>query len=660
MRKLHFLKPILWFFSIGLLITTMSRFCLFLWFYPRISETKDFWLLFPIGLRMDVLLLSHLAVLPTLLILLLPNRMLLKIEGFIRYFLLAFLLLTLFMELATPSFLIQYDTRPNRLFIEYLIYPKEVFSMLFKGFLGVLVLAIGVLVTIGYFLLKKSKNWFSVESGSSYGFKLLVFPLVAFLLFFGARSSLTSIRPINASDAIFSKDQFTNSIALNSLYTVGYALYSLKHEEDMIKMYGKLPVEEALERVRKYMVVDSDGFSDPEIPTLHRNGSPGNSGKPLNLVIILEESIGAEYVGSLGGLPLTPNFDALTHEGLFFRNLYATGTRSVRGIEAVLTGFLPTPSTSVVKLGKAQRDFFSLAEILRRNGYSTSFLYGGSANFDNMASFFNGNGFEEIIDERDFKETDYVYKGTWGVCDESLFKKGNELFKSYGEKPFFALMFSSSNHEPFEFPDGKITLYDPEKATVNNAIKYADYAIGEFFKMAKKEDYYKNTVFLVIADHNTRTWGSELIPVNKFHIPALVIGPGIQEDVVYEKLCSQIDIPPTLLDLIGIDAETPMVGRDLLKLPDTVPGRAIMQFHTTNAFRSGNDLIVLQPHKEAVQFKVGPGDQLSASDELDTELAKDALSHVITASYLYNSKKYTLPKESKSDMAHSDLVVPKE
>ncbi len=517
--------------------------------------------------------------------------------------------------------------------------------MLFKGFLGVMVLAIGVLITLGYFLVKRSKGLLSVQSGSSYGFKLLILPLVVFLLFFGARSSLTSIRPINASDAIFSKDQFTNSIALNSLYTVGYAVYSLKHEEDMIKMYGKLPVEEALGRVRKYMITDAGGFSDPEIPTLHRNGSKIKNEKPLNLVIILEESIGAEYVGSLGGLPLTPNFDALTHEGLFFTNLYATGTRSVRGIEAVLTGFLPTPSTSVVKLGKAQSGFFCLAEELRRNGYRTSFLYGGSANFDNMASFFNGNGFEEVIDERDFGETDYVFKGTWGVCDESLFKKGNQLFKTYDEKPFFALMFSSSNHEPFEFPDGKISLYDPEKATVNNAIKYADYAIGEFFKMAKKEDYYKNTVFLIIADHNTRTWGSELVPVNKFHIPALVIGPGIEGGKVYDKLCSQIDIPPTILDLIGLDDETPMVGRDLLQLPDTVPGRALMQFHSTNAFRSGDDLIVLQPDKEALQFKVGPGDDLIQADTVDAELAKDALSHVITASYLYNSKKYRLPEE---------------
>ncbi len=643
MKKFLLLKPIFWFFIIGIGITTISRLLLLLIFTSRVTIVENYWLLFPIGLRIDVILLSYIALLPTLLILLLPDSIVRRIGGFIRSYLVLFLLLLLFMELATPSFLMQYDTRPNRLFIEYLIYPKEVFTMLLKGFVEILVVAIIALLIIGYFLIIKSRKLFKLQNASSYLFKLLLFPIVAFLLFFGARSSLTSKRPINASDAVFSNDQFTNSLALNSLYTVGFALYSLKNEENMIKMYGKLPVEESLQRVKKYMTANSKDFDNEEIPLLHLQKSTHKREKPYNLVVFLQESIGAEYVGVLGGLPLTPNFDELSKEGMLFTNIYATGTRSVRGIEAVTTGFLPTPSTSVVKLGKSQNNFFSLAEVLKRKGYATSFIYGGSANFDNMASFFNGNGFDEIIDERDFKKDDYDFKGTWGVSDESLVKKGNNLYKSYGDKPFFSLMFSSSNHEPFEFPDGKITLYDEKKNTVNNAIKYADYAIGEFFKIAKTQNYFDNTVFIVIADHNTRTWGSELIPVNKFHIPALIIAPNIEGGFNYDKLCSQIDIPPTLLDLIGIDVKTPMIGRNIFQLNDSIQGRAIMQFHSTNAFRSGDDLIVLQADKKAVQFKVGENDGLTEIEKVDEKLAKDALAHIISASYLYNSRKYKLP-----------------
>lgn len=646
MKKILFLKPIFMFFLIGIIVTTCSRFILFVWFSDRVTEIENYWFIFPIGLRIDLILLSYIAILPTLLMVLLPNNWLFKMSKFIRFYFITFLFLLLFMELATPNFILQYDTRPNRLFIEYLEYPKEVFGMLFKSYLGIMIMAVAVLSIIGYILVKKSKQWFKIASTSTYVFKLICLPFIAFLLFFGARSSLTSKRPINASNAVFSKDQLTNSLALNSLYTVGFAIYALKNEENVIDMYGKLPVDEALKRVKKYMTTTESDFKNSDIPLLHMQKSTHKRDKPYNLVIFLQESLGAEYVGSLGGLPLTPNFDALTKKGLLFTNLYATGTRSVRGIEAVTTGFLPTPSRSVVKLGKSQNGFFTLADALKRKGYQTSFVYGGSANFDNMASFFNGNGFDNIIDEKDYKNEDYDFKGNWGVSDESLVKKGNQLYASYKDQPFFSLMFSSSNHEPFEFPDGKIELYDTEKNTVNNAIRYADYAIGEFFKLAKNEAYYDNTVFIVISDHNTRTWGKDLIPVNKFHIPALIIAPNIEGGITYDKLCSQIDIPPSLLDLIGVDIETPMVGRNIYELKESTKGRTIMQFHSTNAFRIGDDLIVLQSGKKPVQFKIDENDNLSPA-KLDNDLAKDALSHIITASDQYNSRKYKLSQKIK-------------
>lgn len=641
--KTTFLKPILKFYIIGLSITTISRIFLTLIFWERVTATANFWHLFFIGIRMDIILLTYIASLPTILLIFLPNPILKKLNGFIRYFLAICLFFLVFMEIATPTFLLQYDTRPNRLFVEYLLYPKEVSNMLVKGFGLQLLLAFIALVFAAVFLFKRSKRWFCLGEEVPYTSKLLLFPIVGFLLFWGARSSLTSVRPINASNAIFSKDQFTNSLALSSLYTVSFAVYSLKNEEDSSKMYGKMDEKEAIDRTRKYMSTVPSDFTNSEIPLLHKQKSTHKTDKPYNLVIFLQESLGAEYVGCLNGLPLTPNIDKLSKEGMLFTNLYCTGTRSVRGIEAVVTGFLPTPSRSVVKLGKAQNGFFTLADVLGRKGYETSFIYGGFSNFDNMASFFNGNGFKKIIDENDFKKDEYAFKGVWGVSDEDLVAKANDLYKSYGDTPFFSLMFSSSNHTPFEFPDGRIELYDKEKNTVNNAIKYADYAIGKFFEMAKKEAYYDNTVFVVIADHNTRTYGKNLIPVHKFHIPAFIIAPGIEGGVNYEKLCSQIDIPPTLLDLTGLDIQTPMPGRNLFDLKDDVPGRAVMQFHTTNAFRVGNEMVVLQPNKEPVQFEIN-GDENLKEKQVDPELAKDALGHIITASSMYKKGTYKLPE----------------
>ncbi|MDO9735186.1 sulfatase-like hydrolase/transferase, partial [Glaesserella parasuis] len=151
--------------------------------------------------------------------------------------------------------------------------------------------------------------------------------------------------------------------------------------------------------------------------------------------------------------------------------------RSVRGIEAVTAGFTPTPARATVKLTKSQNGFFTIAELLRRQGYSTSFIYGGEKHFDNMASYFYGNGFETIIDEKDYKNPKFV--STWGMSDEDLFDKAHEIFTELakGDKPFFSLVFTSSNHDPFEFPDGKIEWFDKEKQTRNNAAKYADYAL---------------------------------------------------------------------------------------------------------------------------------------------------------------------------------------
>ena len=603
-------------------------------------QTENYGLIFPIGLRMDLILICYLLFAPVLLIVLLPEKWILKLQKSLNFYFIFFLATLLFFELATPDFIFEYDTRPNKLFLDYFIYPKEVLGTLLKGYLATIIITFVALGVFVFALLKYSKKLFSVQT-SLYKVRLLYFPLIAFALFCGARSSLTSRRPINTSNAIFSVDQLTNCLALNSFYTVAFAAYSMKNESNYEKMYGKMDASEALSRVKKYMDAVPDEFADGT-STLHIQKADSAVEKPYNIVIILEESLGAEYVGSLGGLPLTPEFDKLTKEGMLYTKMYSTGTRSVRGIEAVVSGFLPSPSESVVKLPNSQENFYKIASLLKRKGYDTSFIYGGMANFDNMGSFFNGNGFDKIIDEDDYDKATSTFHGTWGWSDEDLMAKAIEYFSSLGSKPFVSVVFSSSNHDPFEFPDGRIKLFDKKKNTVNNAISYADYSIGKFFEMAKKEAYYKNTIFVIIADHNTRTYGKHLVPIHNFHIPALIIGPNIPIGK-YEKLCSQIDIQPTVLGKIGIATETPMPGRNLFKLPETTTGRAIMQFHDINAFRVGDQVLIMQPYKKPLQFHV-KADTIFTPEKVNEDLAKDALAHVGLASHAYKERKYSLRK----------------
>ena len=638
MKKLNYLKPIFNFFIIGLIITTLSRIILFFIFKDRVTLVEDYWRIFTIGFRFDIIMLCYLSVLPVALISLLPDSILKYFNRFLNIYFILFLFLFFFMELATLDFINQYDTRPNRLFLDYLIYPKEVIGMLLKSFLPSLIITF-ILIIIGlFFAFKYGKRLFYTKP-TSYKIKVILFPVLAFFIFLGARSSLTTIRPINASNAIFSSDQMTNSLGLNSLYTVAFAAYSLKNEGN-VKKYGKMDEFEAYNRVKKYMNVTD--FIDEEIPFLHIQ-KPDSISKKYNVVVFLQESLGAEYVGILGGLPLTPEFDKLSKEGLLFTNLYSSGTRSIRGIESVVTGFLPNPSESVVKLSNSQQGFFTLADAFGKQNYDTSFIYGGLSNFDNMASFFNGNGFKNIIDEVDFDADGqkHAFKGVWGYSDEDLAVKANEYFTSLGDKPFFSLMFSTSNHDPFEFPDGRIELYDKKKNTVNNAMKYADFSIGKFFELAKKEKYFENTIFIVIADHNTRTYGKSLVPIHKFHIPALIIAPNVKKGSTYDKMASQIDIPSTLLALSGITTQTPMPGRNLLTLPEATKGRTIMLFHETYAFKVDNDVIIINPNAEPLQFKVEK-DSVFTPVALNQELAKDALAHIIASSNLYQKRKYKM------------------
>ncbi|MDR2130583.1 MAG: LTA synthase family protein [Odoribacteraceae bacterium] len=649
MRELKFLRPLIYFFGAGLFIMTASRLALFLLFRERITQTEGYPYLFLVGLRFDIIVMSYLSVLPALLSGILPGRWLPALAGFLRIYCPALLILALFLELSTPSFIHQYDTRPNRLFLEYLIYPREVIPMLLKGRPWSLLLVGVTLAAVVTLFIKRGRYLFRIPSARAVT-RLLVTPFLFLALLAGARGSLVSKRPVNASNAVFSNDQMTNSIALNSTYTVLHAVYSLKHEASPSKMYGKMEEEEAYRRVKKYMNVSSSLFTDPEIPLLHRHPLPASDTsterRPRNVVIFLQESLGAEFVGCLGGMPLTPGLDKWSQAGCLFTRLYCTGTRSVRGIEAVISGFLPSPSESVVKLDGARTGFATIARVLQRHGYRTSFIYGGMSNFDNMGAFFNGNGFDRIIDERDF-DTDgraYALKGTWGYSDEDLVQKANDYFKSLGDAPFFSLLFSTSNHEPFEFPDGRIELFEQPKNTVHNAIKYADYCIDRFLELASGEEYFKNTIFLIVADHNTRTYGKNLVPLPKFRIPALLLGPGVPAGTRHERLASQIDLPTTLLGLAGIETEHPMPGRDLSRPVDTLPGRALMQFMEINAFRVEEQVVILQPDREPLQFRV-VNDSTLLPAPLDPELARDALAHVVAAEFLYKNKRYRLKEE---------------
>jgi phosphoglycerol transferase MdoB-like AlkP superfamily enzyme len=365
-------------------------------------------------------------------------------------------------------------------------------------------------------------------------------------------------------------------------------------------------------------------------------------------VIVLEESLGAGFIERLGGQPVAPNLSRLADQGIWFQRLYATGTRSIRGIEAVVAGFPPTPAPSVVKLPAAQRNFTTLASLLAEHGYHSEFVYGGESHFDNMRGFFLGNGFDAIVDRGDFTRPRFV--GSWGVSDEDLFAKAHDRLQSLHDRKqsFFMLVFSSSNHTPFEYPDGRIEPFDAQAHTVNNAVRYADHALGQFIEQARRSSYWRDTLFLVLADHDTRVHGNALVPLNKFHIPGLILGADVAP-LRIDSIASQIDLAPTVLSLMGVDSTHPLPGRDLTRtLPEFgnaggPPPRAMMQYEQTYARLQGNVLTVLQPNGTRRHFSVDlPSQRLRPVALDDAGLQQQALASVLLPAWIYREQRYRL------------------
>lgn len=632
------LSPLFLFYLIGLILFTAFRGALCITYLDTLRQVDNCLRVFPIGLKLDTVLLCYVLVLPAVLLLSCPVRF----QNIVRRATAAYFAcmagIFYYLEVATFPFMAEFDNRPDRVFLEHMVQLREVGEMILKGYAGTLCIALSGMALIMGAVFWGFNKLPLAEVRLAPLKRIKMFFLIAALLVLGIRFTILG-RPVNMSIAAFSTCHVVNELGFNSTYSLGYIYFQLKtHPEDPGAIYGRMPKDEVFKRIMASNGLRQEDCTNPSLPFLHYQKSGFDVQRPMNLVIILEESIGVEYVGHLGGLPLTPNMDRLSTEGLLFKNLYCTGTRTLRGIEAIMLGFLPTPGESPLNRATGKENFYTIARTLKSKGYSTDFLYGGKSTFDNLRACFLSNGVENIYDQSYFKNP--VFVGTWGVSDEDLFARANEVFKNHGEAPFFALVLTTSNHDPYEFPDGRIELYKEPKASRQNTIKYADYALGKFFEAAKKEPYYANTVFLVIADHSTKLHGKSLIPIQKFHIPGIIIAPNLKPSV-YEKTASQIDMTPTLLDILGISTDLPLIGRALLRVPENMPGRSVMQYGEMHALMIDKTIVVQRPKKKPLQFTVS-GEQLTPCT-LDAGLAKDALAYALLPDYIAAGKLNRMP-----------------
>ena len=639
-------KPLLLFYLLFLLIAFVGRGVLLGQHYGSLKASGvNYWIAFIVGLRMDTIAACIILALPTLLIFLTPSRISHLVEKIVGGYLLATLLIAVYMEIATPPFVNEFDARPNELFVNYLQYPREVFKTIISTQLTPLLIAIVSLTLIAWFYRRwwRQSPLFTEALKVKYGFRLLFFLPMTLVVVMGIRSSFGH-RPANLSDATYSSSHIANELAKNTLHSVGYSIYAKKKFDVNVKLYGRMGKDEAIARTQKILNLTPADLIDPNYPLLRREKTHfTNNGQAKNLVVIIEESLGVQYVAASGGArpDITPNLNRLAQEGILFSHLYASGTRSVRGMEAIVGGFLPIPGSSVLKRNLSQKEFFSLARLLKSRGYDSSFLYGGEKRFDNMGSWYYGNGFKRIIDEPLFNNP--VYHGIWGVCDEDLVVRADEEFVKLKKqnRPFVSVLFTTTNHTPFEFPEGRITPVDGVAlASEENAVKFADFALGKFFSLAKEHGYYDDTIFVVIADHNVRVRSSPngVMPVDNYRIFGLILGGGV-EPLRYDRVTTQMDVMATAVDLLGVDFIHPIIGRSIFT--PLKNDFALMRFYSLYGFMRDGKLAVLEPKTDPKTFRIKGDDLLPLPH--DQELERDALALLTAASHLYQERRHDLP-----------------
>jgi phosphoglycerol transferase MdoB-like AlkP superfamily enzyme len=620
-------------------IGATGRAFLLLWQHARVADLSvpQQLLAFVHGLRMDTMAAGF-ALLPVVLVLCLwPRRLGASAAGrLVRGWMIAGVVLFAFMEVVSFPFFAEYDVRPNHLFVEYLRYPKEVGSMIWKDQKLALAAVAALFVAMAWGL-RRMRAFRAVESVFALPLRhrwvwLLPFALTIAL---GIRSSLGH-RPANVSDALYSTNRVANEVAKNSAYNVARAAMQAMKGQDLARRYGAIDEGEAFSRLHRLLSLPA-----ATTPSLRRTLQPvlplPASGKPRNLVLIVQESMGAQFVGFTGGRPdLTPHIDALAADSLAFTNLHANGTRSIRGLSALSAGIQAVPGEGVIKRFESQSGFFTVASLLKPLGYHASFIYGGEGRFDNMKPWYLGNGFDEVIEQKDYPSP--RFSSTWGVSDEDLLTKAHERFTALAAagQPFVSVVFTSSNHTPFELPEDTIEwVPGVHKRSVENAIKYADHAVGAFFAAAKKGAYYADTVFVVAADHNVRVYGDDAVPVAGFHIPALIHGVGIAPRR-HTALASQPDVLATALTHLGVALDIPILGNPL-----GVPHEpfVLMQFNDVYGFRRGDKLAVLQPEKPAATFTVQADRRLTPSAS-DAQLERDGLALIHATERLVTKRLY--------------------
>ncbi|HXD38719.1 MAG TPA: LTA synthase family protein, partial [Rhodanobacter sp.] len=432
--------------------------------------------------------------------------------------------------------------------------------------------------------------------------------------------TIVSVAAVNGGMKDRTDNNYVNELAGNGIYQFFNAFRS--SHLDYAKFYRTLPEDEAFRRVRAMLKTPDATYVNDDPRDLTRAIRHAGPERHLNVVLISVESLSGDYLATFGNKEgITPYLDSLVDQSMFFDNLYANGTRTVRGLEALSLSVPPTPGDSLLK-EKHNENLFSLADIFNDRGYQSDFVYGGYGEFDNMNQFFGSNGYR-TVDRRDIPKSATIHsENVWGVADEDLYTLAlgqMDQIQAAG-KPFFLHIMTTSNHRPYTFPEGRVKQAEHTRA---GAVAYTDWAIGDFIKRARAKPYFADTIFVITADHCASSAGKTSVPVNRYHIPLWIYAPKHIKPQRVERLTSQVDIAPTLLGLLDFSYRSRFFGYDIFQLE---PGRerAFPATYEKLGYLHHDVLTVLEPGRKLEQMKpdYATGDAIAITPQDQDQIAQ--------------------------------------
>ncbi|MGN8140738.1 LTA synthase family protein [Pseudomonas sp. 22105] len=583
--------------------------------------------MFGIGLLYDLGFLAY-AALPMGLYLLLCPPALWRRRGH-RWFLQGLLTISLFAMLFTSVaewlFWDEFGVRFNFIAVDYLVYSDEVLNNVLESYpIGMLLSILALLAVALSFALRKPFN--AALDAPLPPLRGRLFNALGLLVVAGLSLQLLSQDSPRAQGG----NAYQNELASNGPYQFFAAFRN--NELDYGQFYSSLSPEKVAGQIRAELSEPNARFIGQDPQDIRRViDNPGTVRKP-NIILVTIESLSAKYLGSNGDeRNLTPNLDALRKQSLYFNNFYATGTRTDRGLEAITLAIPPTPGRSIVKRIGRESGFASLGQQLSAVGYDSVFVYGGRGYFDNMNAFFSGNGYR-VVDQSSVDESEIHFKNAWGMADEDLYKQTLKLADAdYArQQPFLLQLMTTSNHRPYTYPDNRIDIKSGNGR--DGAVKYTDYAIGQFLEQARQKPWFDNTIFIFVADHTAGSAGKEDLPISNYQIPLFIYAPKLIEPRESAQLASQIDLAPTLLGLLNLDYRSTFFGRNLLQ-DNPLPPRVVVGNYQHLGLFDGKDLAILSPRQGLRRHDDALTESRESRAGSDDPLISRAITYYQTASY---------------------------